>query len=120
MFKYYNANPEGINIGDCVIRAIANALNKPYSEILYQLFEISNYFNCNMIVKDCYNILLNDYYGFKCYNGMGNTVKQVANDFKDKTLIIRIEGHLTMSRNGIIEDTWNCEDKIVDVFWIVD
>jgi len=120
MFKYYNANPENLRVGDCVIRAISNALNKSYSEILYELFSISNYFNCDMLVKDCYIILLNDYYGLKCFNGMGNTVEQVAKDFNDKTLIIRIESHLTMSRKGIIEDVWDCSDELVDCFWIVE
>lgn len=120
MFRYYNANPENLKIGDCVVRAISNAIEKPYTDVLFELCSISNYFNCDMLVKDCYNILLNDYYGFKCFHGMMRTVEEVANDFLDKTLIIRIENHLTMSRNGIIEDIWDCSNEIVDCFWIVE
>lgn len=120
MFSYHNINPDGLKIGDCVIRAISTALDKPYTEILYQLFNISNYFNCDMLVKDCYIILLNDYYNLRCFKGMDKTVKEVAQDFNDKSLIIRIEGHLTCSKYGEILDIWNPEDEIVDVFWIVD
>lgn len=120
MFEYYNSNPENLRVPDCVVRAISTALNKPYQEILYHLYTISNYFNCDMLVKDCYNILLNDYYGFKCYRGMGKTVEEVANDFSDRTLIIRIENHLTCSVNSIIKDIWDCSNEIVDCFWIVE
>lgn len=119
MFVYYNANPENIKIGDCVIRAISTALDKPYTDILYQLYDISNYFNCDILVKDCYSILLSDYYNLKCYDGMGRTVKEVAEDFFNDTLIIRIEGHLTCSKKGDIIDIWNPSNERVDYFWVV-
>ena len=120
MFVYYNANPNHERIGDCVIRAISVALNKDYYDILYELFNISNYFNCDMIVKDCYDKLLSGYYNLKKYSGMNKTVEQVANDFYDKTLIIRIDSHLTVSVNSIIKDIWDCSNEIVDCFWIVE
>ena len=119
MFVYYNANPNHERIGDCVIRAISVALNKDYYDILYELFNISNYFNCDMIVKDCYNKLLSGYYNLKKYSGMNKTVEQVANDFRDKTLILRVKNHLTCSKNGVIIDTWDTSDEIVDIFWVV-
>ena len=107
-------------IGDCVIRAISTALNESYTDILYKLYSISNYFNCDMLVKNCYVILLNDYYNLRAYKGMNKTVEEVAQYFNDKTLIIRIDGHLTCSKNGTILDTWDCSNEIVDVFWIVE
>lgn len=107
-------------IGDCVIRAISTALDKSYTDILYQLYSISNYFNCDMLVKDCYIILLNDYYGLKCYKGMGKSAKEIANDFKDKKLILRTEGHVLCAKYGDIYDTWDSSNEIIDIFWIVD
>lgn len=120
MYRYYNANPEDEKIGDCVVRAISTALDKDYYEILYQLFNISNYFNCDMIVKDCYDILLTKGYNLLKYGGLSRRVEQVAEDFNDKNVIMRIHGHLTCSKKGIVYDTWNTSNEIVDIFWVVD
>ena len=120
MFVYYNANPKNERIGDCVVRAISTALGIEYYKVLNMLYNNSNYFNCDMLVKDCYIILLNDYYGLKCYKGMGKSAKEIANDFKDKKLILRTEGHVLCAKYGDIYDTWDSSNEIVDIFWIVD
>lgn len=119
-FIFYNANPKYERIGDCVIRAISLALNKNYYDILYELFSISNYFNCDMIVRDCYMNLLNNEYNLKNLDGMGKTVDEVVDDFRDNVLIMRLEGHLTMSKYGDVIDTWDTRNEIVDNFWIVE
>lgn len=120
MFRYCNANPEGKRIGDCVIRAISIALDIPYNKVLNILFTNSNYFNCDMLVRDCYSKVLTEDFELPKYHGMNKTVKEVVDSFKDSTLIIRIENHLTVSINGIIYDTWDPSNEIVDVFWVVD
>ena len=32
MFVEFNSNPQGINVGDCVIRAISKAMKKPWED----------------------------------------------------------------------------------------
>ena len=118
MFKYWNINPDGESTGDCVIRAISLALNEDYYDTIGDLIKNSDYFNCDLLVKECYSNML-DSLGFKRYDGMGRTVKEVAEDFYNDKLIIRIEGHLTCSLYGDIYDIWNPSSEIVDCFWII-
>lgn len=120
MFIYHNNNPEREITNDCVVRAISTALNLDYNYILQELFKISNYFNCDMLVKDCYKILLSEQFELPMYYGNGNSVEKIARDFRDKNLILRIDGHLVASKNGNVFDTWDSSKEIVDVFWIVE
>ncbi len=120
MFIYHNENPNHELVGDCVVRAIAFALDIDYDYVLQELFKVSNYFNCDMIVKDCYNILLSEKYELPMFYGNGNSVEKIAKDFRDKILIMRIDGHLTCSKYGNIFDVWDTSKEIVDVFWIVE
>lgn len=118
MFKYLNINPEGEITGDCVIRAIALALDVDYFHILDALVKNSHYFNCDTLVKACYSEML-DSLGFERLSGNGFTVKEISDSFPDDKLVIRIEGHLTCSLYGTIYDIWNPSDEVVDEFWIV-
>lgn len=120
MFKYCNINPEGKRVGDCVIRAISLALDIPYDEVLSILYTNSNYFNCDMLVRDCYSKVLSEDFGLPKFKGMGKTVREVIEDFNDSILIIRIENHLTASIGGVVYDIWDPSEEIVDVFWVVE
>ena len=119
MFVYWNQNPKDEKIGDCVIRAISLALDIDYDIVVKLLINNSKYFNCDLLVKDCYAKLLEDL-GFKCYDGRGYTVKEIAEDFYNKKLLLRIENHLTTSLYGDIVDTWNTSYEPVDVFWVIE
>lgn len=37
MFREFNSNPRNKRVGDCVIRAISKALNKPWEDVYVQL-----------------------------------------------------------------------------------
>lgn len=119
MFVYYNANPNNEKIGDCVVRAISTALGIEYYKVLDMLYNNSNYFNCDMLVKDCYKKIFDDYGLIEYTPNVKKTVREVANDFKDDILIIRIPGHLTVSVYNCVMDVWDCSDETVDTFWVV-
>lgn len=107
------------HIGDCVIRAISTALGIEYYKVLNMLYINSNYFNCDMLVKDCYKKIFEDYGLIEYTPKIEKTVREVAEDFKDDILIIRIESHLTTSLYGNVYDVWDCSNEIVDTFWVV-
>ena len=119
MFVYLNINPNNETKGDCVIRAIALALDLDYYDVVDMLIENSNYFNCNMLVRDCYSKMLTIDYGLPQYDGNGLSVMQIVEEHKDNILLLRTEGHLTMAMYGNIYDIWDCSNEIVDVFWVV-
>lgn len=119
MFKYFNVNPDGEHTGDCVIRAIALALDLDYYEVIHLLDKISNYFNCDILVKDCYKKLLNEEFKLPMIKVNNKTVEEVVNDFRNNILILRIDGHLTCAKYGNIYDIWDCSQELVDVFWVI-
>lgn len=119
MFRYYNNNPKKEIKGDCVIRAISLALGMNYYKIQKQLIENSNFFNCDIIVKECYKRLLEEEYHLKSIDANGKTVEEITKDFPQNILIIRIPEHLTCAMYGVIYDIWDCSKEKADMFWIV-
>lgn len=120
MYKYYNANPKGRITGDCVIRAISTALNIDYYKIQNMLIENSDYFNCDMLVRDCYSRLLERKYNLPRIKGRNRTVKEIVEEYPNSVLILRVDTHLTCAKYKIIYDIWDTSNEIVDIFWIVE
>lgn len=119
-YHFYNANPLGEIEGDCVCRAISYATGIPYREVENKLYLISKLFECDMLCVCCYYHLLEKVFGLTRKYANGRTIGELAQDYSDNTLLIRTEGHLTMSRYGTVYDIWDCTDEIADIFWIVD
>lgn len=120
-FTYYNNNPYRIEEKDCVCRAISNSLMIDYKTVASLLKLSANENNCDMLCVCCYHYLLEKVFNLKCeYAKNWERVEDIADKYCDKTVIIRIDGHLTMCKNGVIYDLWDCRKKFVDCFWIVD
>lgn len=117
-FIYYNANPYGEKINDCVCRAICAATSLNYNAV-ENLLVISSYiYECDTLRVDCYYHLLSDILCYPvtiCFTG--ETVEQIANDYYDEKIIIRINGHLTCALYGKIYDIFDCRKEKVDCFW---
>lgn len=119
-YIYYNRNPDNLNIEDCVCRAISAAIRLDYNVTNKLLTLIADAYNCDKLCVCCYRHLLEDIFDCRYYECYDNeTVKGIAESFPDSILIIRIDGHLTMSLWGKVLDTWDCSKKLVDCFWIV-
>lgn len=119
-FRYYNQNPYRVEESDCVCRAISKALNLEYSTA-GELLQLSAEHNkCDTLCVDCYHHLLEEVFKLPVrYPDQFERVKDIASQFPNNKVIIRIEGHLTMSDNGIIYDLWDCTHRLVDCYWIV-
>lgn len=119
-YQFYNRNPYDARISDCVTRAISTATGLSYDATSSLLIRIAEIYECDKLCVCCYKHLLSHFLGYKKYNCKSNTlVKDVIEDFSDSTVIIRIEGHLTCAKNGVLLDTWDCWEREVDCFWIV-
>lgn len=119
MFHYYNINPKGYHIPDCVVRAISTATGMSYYDVVYKLKLNSTMYMCEELNVRCYEKLLDFDFDLPHYVGNGNTACEVAEDFKDNILILRMEGHLSCSLFGDVWDIWDCSEEIVTDFWIV-
>lgn len=119
MFIYSNENPNGYHIPDCVIRAITKALCLDYYEVVRMLKLNANEFQCDCLNVRCYEKLLDNDIGLPHYMSFGKTAKEVAEDYCNNTLLLRMEGHLSCSINGDIHDIWDCSNELITDFWIV-
>ena len=119
-FVYHNENPYRIEEQDCVCRAISKALDLEYNtanELLKMSAEVNH---CDELCVCCYNHLLENVFNLPvrfCENW--ERVGEIAKMFPNNKVIIRIQGHLTMSDNGVIYDLWDCTQRLVDCYWIV-
>lgn len=119
-YRYYNANPQGHEVEDCVTRAISTATGLKY-EAVTNLLELSaEQYKCEKLCVCCYHYLLENILCYKPhYCTMGETVGNVAERYKDSKVIIRIAGHLTCSVMGEVLDIWDCTRKEADIYWVV-
>lgn len=119
-FIYYNRNPSGDKIEDCVNRAISLATDTDYWFIYYLLYDNSESRSCDMLTKGCYRQILEDYFGLTPQYGRGRTVDEIAQMYKNDRVIMRTKGHAVASINGDIYDLFDCRDYIVDEYWVVE
>ena len=120
MYIYYNANPSGDKLPDCVIRAISLATSIDYNVVIWLLEDIGNAFSCDELCVDCYSNLLTQVFCFEEYNGEGKAVSEIIRQYPYDILLLRIQGHLTCSVNGIVFDIWDCTNELCDRYWIVE
>ena len=125
-FIKYNANPKNKKTGDCMIRALSKALDKSWTECYTDLF--------NNTLKTCYSV--SDKKNLKSYlkklgyemekmprkeNNKRYTIEEFADNLakKNETYIILIANHITVIKDKILYDTWNCKHKSVGNYWII-
>lgn len=120
MFQYYNSNPNGYHIPDCVVRAITTATGLSYYDVVCMLKLNGTLFQCDELNVRCYEKLLDCDFNFPHYKGDNYYAYEIAEDFPNDILILRMEGHLSLSIRGIIHDIWDCSRECVTDFWIVE
>lgn len=110
-FKEYNANPWGLNISDCVYRAISLVLDKPYREVVKELKAYAGN-NRNPNNGNCFLPWLQTQ-GYEIRELTEKyTVSKFLNELNeyDDTFdcLLLVNGHLTAVKNGYCMDTWDC------------
>lgn len=118
-YVYYNVNPEGETLPDCVTRAISLATNIPYYEVEDLLSFVGDYYCCEELCMSCYSHLLENILGFPIFEANGMKVKELADMYPNDILLIRIDSHLTCSICGIIMDIWDCTEECADKYWVI-
>jgi hypothetical protein len=117
-YQFLNLQPLGYLVEDCVCRAISYATCIPYEKIQYKLYLTAEIFECEELCVCCYKHLLDNVFNLErveSYHGL--TVEKFINLNPEGTFIIRVEGHLTACKDGILKDTWDCRGEIVDIVW---
>jgi hypothetical protein len=116
-----NAGYKG-NAGDCGARAMAIALNMDY-EVAYKKLAEANK-QCgfaksarNGLLKEVYESVLNAH-GFVWHSApkfVGRKAR--ASDMPKGAVIARQAGHYVAVIDGVVNDTWDCTNKMVYGYW---
>lgn len=123
-FEYHNENPRGLkSAGDCVVRALAFALNMSWDEVFEELCDIARELKRMPNDDKVFETYLEKRRWFKNPqprkpDGRKFTVQEFAKLHPKATYIIRVASHLTVVKEGKIHDTWNCGDCCVGNYWI--
>ena len=121
MFLFWNNNPKGLKIGDCVIRAISTALNqtweRTYIDLCIEGFLFADMPNSNAVWS---SYLINKGYKRRvvpdtcpnCY-----TIGQFAEDHPTGTYIVATGSHVVCVKDSQVMDNWDSTGETVAYYF---
>lgn len=123
-FKYVNRNPKGRITGDCVYRALSDALDKDWCEVVRELAELACETGYAVSIPENYGLYL-ERQGFKKHkqprheDGTKYTLAEFIDEHLNGTYVVNLPSHLTVVKAGKCHDIWNCtnSDRRVGNFW---
>ena len=137
-FIYENMNPKQKITGDCVIRALARAMDKTWDDILTDLYNYSMKYKQMLDCPQLYSKYLKDQGWIKIkqprkFDNTKYTGKEFCKELNEGTclnvygyevtewtdIIAHIGGHHTIAIiEGKIRDTWDSSDGCIGNIWI--
>lgn len=121
MWKQFNNNPTGRNVGDCAVRAVSVALGVDWEEA-YDLIAEAGYNMGDMPSSDSVWGAVLRQHGFyrkaipntcpDCY-----TAEDFAQDHPHGIYVLGFGGHVATIVDGAILDSWDSSGKIPVYFW---
>lgn len=127
-FTWYNANPKGKIIGDCVLRAISTAEGESWETTYKKMFDFSikrgEIFNDKKLIEAYLKSI--GYTKMKQPRKMNNKkytgsdwCKELQRMGNTKTIIANIgEHHIVCIKENKILDIWNSTCKCIGNYWI--
>lgn len=118
MYKYYNANSQGNFVNDCVIRAISVAEDMTWGDTYDDLSRIAKNNGILLDDVDFVDPLLDYRYDrIPLYYDM--SVGDFLENHPNGTYLITMSGHITVLKNGVIYDTFDCRNRKIKDVWKV-
>ena len=115
-YIFYNPNPDGNLVGDCVIRAISKATGQSWEEtfdgvtsVAFQMKDMpsSNYVWAAYLKRKGFTKQIIPDTCPDCY-----TVRQFANEHPQGTFILGTGTHVVAVVDGNYYDSWNSGDEV--------
>ena len=115
MFRYYNANPYGNDISDCVIRSLSVLTDRSWRSVYDELTELAGndglMFDRVEFVED----YLDDRYPRECH--YSKTIGEFAREYPYGRYAVTMNGHITAIIDGDIIDTFDPSNRIMRCAW---
>ena len=121
VWKPYNKNPVGRNVGDCAVRAISVALDTDW-ETAYALISLNGYLMGDMPSSDSVWGAVLRQHGFNraaipntcpdCY-----TAEDFCHDHPHGVYVLGFGGHVAAVRDGYLYDSWDSSQGIPQFYW---
>lgn len=121
MYLFWNSNPKGLKIGDCVVRALSAALNqsweRTYVDLCIEGFMFKDMPNSNSVWDSFLRSKGYKRYAIpdtcpECY-----TIGQFAEDNPKGIYIVATGSHVVCIDNGAIKDNWDSSDEIPTYYY---
>lgn len=117
-FHYYNANSKSNVTDDCVVRAIAKALDQSWEETLKGLTEVALEMALMPNAPKCYKeYLKRKGYERKPRPKKGNRYYKIGEFAKENNkgiYLLALARHLTVIEDGICYDLWDCTKRTMN------
>ena len=115
MFRYYNANPKGNNIEDCVIRCISVLTNRSWRDVYNELSYLAGneglMFDNVEFVED----YLDDRYERECH--YSKTIGEFAKEHPYGRYAVTMSGHITAIIDGYVIDSFDPSNRVMRCAW---
>lgn len=126
-FKEYNANFKNKKTTDCVIRALAVAMDKSWKDVFSEMTQQTLETGIMYDEKKGYEKYLekNNWTKHKMPRRGDNTkytVKEFLEELANKNTayVIAVAGHLTVIKDLTLIDTWDCSCKSVGNYYTIE
>ena len=120
MYKYFNAHPKGLLVGDCVKRAITMAAEMDYMDVQRELNRYKRITGARAFNTDynphkyVENVLQAKKLSFPAVKGQSRmNGRKFCESYPQGRYILNMAGHWSCCVDGVIYDTWDCSDKCV-------
>lgn len=118
MYRYYNANPLNKYTPDCVIRSISCATHRSWDDVYDELSDLAQYNGTLFDQRDFVLWYLDT--NFKRVPFLPESVGDVAKEYPNNIILCTMRGHICCIKNGVIYDTFNPSQRLVEEAWIVE
>ena len=117
MYRFFNANAQGNFVNDCTVRAISVAEGKSWDETYEELSDLAQ--NQGILLDDVSFVedYLDDRYERTCH--YSKLVGEFIEEYPKGTFLITMQGHITVVKDGVLYDTFDCRNRRMWCAWEV-
>ena len=121
MWVEQNLNPCHKRVGDCSVRAIANALDIDWKKA-YCILATKGYSSCDVMNADYVigSVLKDNKFSRSVIpNSCSDcfTAEDFCKEYKNGIYVLFFGGHVATVRDGMLFDSWDSSQEIPQYFW---